>query len=148
MKRWLSIVWLVCACAWAQSLNFRGLIQCRGRGWTALRTQAEYQAFVDRLPKDRVQMKQPAPPSQDPLLKMPPVDFRQHALVAVWSHNIHIEARVVEAHLEGDDMKVELSFETPRDYRNYAAPDGFGQYHLVEVEPFGGELKVDKVDEP
>lgn len=136
------LLFLLLAVAWAEPTQFEGFIQAKQRGWAAVRNQMEYEAFVARVPTFRIQKRQPAPPSQDPILRTPAIDFSQCSLVAVWSENIHIDAKVSEAHREGDDMVVVASFEVPPNYRNYAAPYGYGQYHLLQVEKFSGELKV------
>lgn len=49
----------------------------------AIRDDAAYDALVARLPARRVQKKQPAPPSTDPLRARPPIDFATHMLVVV-----------------------------------------------------------------
>ncbi len=48
-----------------------------------IRDEAAYRAFVERIPTARVQMRQPAPPSDDPLLARPVIDFTREVIVAV-----------------------------------------------------------------
>ena len=123
--------------------SWHGFLSCdNARGCLAIHDQTEYHEFVQRIPKDRIQMKQPAPPSQDPLLKKPTVDFQEHALVAVWSENVHIGCRIEGTRREGDDLKVQVNFDVPPDYRNYAAPYGYGQYHVLEVPAFPGRAEL------
>lgn len=143
MKRWLFLFLLVAAWA-AEPRQFEGYIHANERGWAAVRNQMDYEAFVARVPVKRIQKKQPAPPSEDPLLRTPAIDFSQRSLVAVWSENIHIDAKISDARREGDNMLVTVTFEVPPNYRNYATPYGYGQYHLLEVEKFSGELKVNQ----
>ena len=56
-----------------------------GRGVEGLvvRDDEAYDALRARLPATRVQMKQPAPPSNDPLRARPPIDFGANMLVVV-----------------------------------------------------------------
>ncbi|MCW5871594.1 MAG: hypothetical protein KIS61_30360, partial [Candidatus Eremiobacteraeota bacterium] len=138
MKKWLLL--MLALPAWAADGSWHGLVRCENeRGCLAIHTQAEYDAFVERIPKERIQMKQPAPPSQDPFLRQPRVNFQEHSLVAVWTENVHIGCKITETRREGNDLKVKVDFEVPPDYRNYAAPYGFGQYHVLEVPSFPGK---------
>jgi len=147
MKKWLLGL-LVCFTAWAVDGPWRGVLRCEktGRSFCAIRSQKEYDDFVARIPKERLQMKQPAPPSTDPLLEQPEVDFEQHALVAIWSSNVHIGCEIRGTHREGDNLVVDTAFDAPSDWRNYAAPDGYGQYYVVEVDTFPGELKLGAIN--
>ena len=141
MRKWL---WLALALpVWAVDRSWHGFLACDNqRGCRAIHSQAEYEEFVERIPKERLQMKHPAPPSQDPLLQKPAIDFLAHTLVAVWSENVHIGCRIQDTRREGDDLKVQVDFDVPPDYRNYAAPYGYGQYHVLEVPAFPGSARV------
>ncbi len=140
--KWLCIVLFTSLLAWAEPLSFEGYVSCEGRGWEILRTQADYEAFIARVPTVVLQKKQPAPDSQDPLLKKPAVDFEEMFMLAVWSHNVHVDAKVLKVQKVGSDLEVDLAFGAPSDYQAYAAPYGYGQYHLVCVPSFNGELKI------
>jgi hypothetical protein len=150
MRLLLLSVFLLCAAAFADQRSWEGFVrhaEDEKRGYMAIRSQAEYDAFVDSIPKTRVQMKQPAPPSSDPLLLKPPVDFAQHALVVIWSHNIHIDAKIVGTERDGDDLVVHTAFDAPtRDVEMMARPYGVGQYHAVEVDTFPGELRLGQIN--
>lgn len=124
------------------SRSFQGFVQARSRGWQRLRSPEEYAQFVQGIPKQRLQQKQPAPPSTDPLLNLPEVDFSSHFLLAVWSENVHIDAHIVALRSQGGEMHLEVQYLRPTQVEGYAAPYGFGQYHLVEVPRFDGELRV------
>ena len=146
MRMFRSLVLMVAlavgsgADAWSR--EFQGFVACQGPGWAALRSQQEYKSFVERVPRERLQKKLPAPPSSDPLLQLPGVDFSTSCLVVVWSDNVHIEARVLQAEAKGEELWVEVRFHRPPHVEGYAAPYGFGQYHLVEVPRFEGALQV------
>lgn len=123
--------------------SWHGFVSCDNhRGCAALHNQAEYDQFVERIPKERLQMKQPAPPSDDPLLLKPVIHFEQQTLLAVWSENVHIGCRIGAIHRDGEDVKVEVDFEVPPDYRNYSAPYGFGQYHVLALPAFSGTARL------
>jgi hypothetical protein len=55
----------------------------RGLAVLAITDDEAYDRLLARLPAQRVQMKQPAPPSDDPLRARPPIDFGVHMLVVV-----------------------------------------------------------------
>lgn len=143
--KWLCIVGLTSILAWAEPLNFEGYVSCEGRGWQVLRTQQDYDDFVTRVPTVVLQKRQPAPASEDPLLQRPAVDFEQNFLLAIWSHNVHVDAKVLNAQRSGADLEVDLAFGAPSNYQAYAAPYGYGQYHLVAVPIFSGELKIKSI---
>lgn len=139
--RALLLMLLVLAVAPAQEVyrTFHGYLMVQEKGVAVLRTPQELEAFIHRLPERRLQMKQPAPPNQDPLLQRPTVDFTKRALVAVWSDNVHIRVGVKSVRREGDNLRLDVSYEVPPNYRGYAAPYGYGQYELVEVDLFPGK---------
>ena len=131
--------------AQTEETSWEGFWRFEGQkgSWTAIRTPGEYDAFVERIPKTRLQKRQPAPPSTDPLLKKPAIDFDRYALVAIWSDNVHIDCKIIGTEREGDDLVVHMAYDAPsEDVRNYAAPLGYGQYHVVRVETFPGQLKL------
>ena len=141
MKRWLGL--MLALPVWAADGSWHGFVRCDNRrGCLAIHTQADYEQFVGRIPKERIQMKQPAPPSEDPFLQKPPIDFAEHALVAVWTENVHIGCRIQETSPAGGDLKVRVDFDVPPDYRNYAAPYGYGQYHVLQVPAFPGRADL------
>ncbi len=51
--------------------------------------QAAYDAFVARLPKLRIQKKQPSPPNTDPLLNKPAIDFDRQMLVVTTRRSMY-----------------------------------------------------------
>lgn len=143
MLRLGLFVALACGAAgepWSRS--FEGFVQARSRGWQCLRSPEEYRHFIQGIPKQRLQQKQPSPPSTDPLLNMPEVDFSSHCLLTVWSENVHVDARIVAVRCQEGDMHIEVRYLRPAQVEAYAAPYGFGQYHLVEVPRFDGNLQV------
>jgi len=99
-----------------------------------IRDQAEYAALVATLPKYRVQMKQPAPPSEDPLLKRPPIDFSRHMLVVAIRRSMFYRPkirRVLLAH--GKELIVEILHESPAGIMAMASRSDVGTYEAVIV---------------
>lgn len=141
MRKWLLL--MLALPAWAADGSWHGFVRSENaRGCLAIRNQTQYDAFVERIPKERLQMKQPAPPSQDPFLLKPSVDFQKRTLVAVWTENVHIGCKISQTRREGDDLQVTVDFDVPSDYQNYAAPYGYGQYHVLEVPSFPGNAEI------
>lgn len=130
------------AACWAEAQEWSGYVTCDGHGWQLIRSQQDFDKFIERVPRERLQKRQPAPPSGDPILEHPQVDFQEYSLVAVWSHNWAIVPRIDSSNLEGNDLKVELVYHTPKDYRNYQAPNNHGRYLVMQVPKVSGELKV------
>lgn len=125
--------------------DYHGYIRCDTRGWQAIRSQAEYEAFLARIPTEKLAKKLPAPPSDDPLLQKPVIDFDKYALVAAWSENVHVKSVVQKVVPSGEDLNVEISFDAPSDYKVYQAPSHYGVYHLVRVNHFAGQLHAREV---
>lgn len=126
----------------AQTLELSGIVACQTRGWAVLRNQTEFNRFVERIPKWRMQKLQPAPLNPDPILQKPEVDFEDHVLLVVWSDNIHIIPRILKCERAGRDLQVEVAFQTPPDYRSYEAPYYHGRYLLLELDRFDGEMTL------
>ena len=149
MRFWLQLIFTLLALAlptWSEPVtSFTGFVSCQGRGWAALRTQQEYQDFVARIPRQRLQMKQPAPPSTDPLLHLPPFDFERDALIVAWSDNVYVITSIEDVRRQGEDLEIDLSFNQPGNLKARATPHGFGHYHLLRVESFKGQLKTGSI---
>ena len=46
-----------------------------------IRSQADYEAFLIRIPRNKITKVNPAPPSDDPLLGKPVIDFESHMML-------------------------------------------------------------------
>lgn len=115
--------------------TFRGPVMQREKGLAVIRTQQALEAFILRLPAQKVQMKQPAPPNPDPLLQRPSFDFTKRALVVVWSDSFNIPVTVQGVTREGDNLRLDVRYGA---HHPGAEPYGYGQYVLVEVDAFPG----------
>ena len=104
-----------------------------------IRDDAAYDAFLARLPEQRVQMKQPAPPNDDPMLARPAIDFATDMLVVV------IRAGTLErpglARITADGGRVTVTHVSPPP-PPAAMPSGIGAYTAARVPRADGELAL------
>lgn len=101
-----------------------------------VRDDAAYDALVERLPTHRVQMKQPAPPSEDPLRARPPIDFATEMLVVV-ARTDTLEPPVVGGvSVDGARLRIHVAAPTPPPA---ARPTGIGGYVALRVPRTPGE---------
>jgi hypothetical protein len=109
-----------------------------------IRDQAGYDAFVAMIPAERVQKKQPAPPSDDPLLAKPPIDFATHALVVGFrTDTMEIGALAVETATEAGELRVRFDAKDLGDAAMAARRSDVGAYLAVLVETGGREIVAD-----
>lgn len=122
--------------------RWHGFYQAGAPGFAVVRTQAEYESFLDRIPAERIQKKQPAPPSQDPLLKRPAVDWSGQVGILAYSDNIHTEVEIEEIRLQpdGESVKVKVRRYLPPGAEHGARPYGYGQYDFVLIDRRTGEI--------
>lgn len=106
---------------------------------TAIRDAAAYDALRARLPAHRIQMKQPAPPSDDPLRAGPPIDFATHMLVVVTRSGTVGAPTIARVLAEADRVVVRVVAPRPPPE---ARPFGVGGYAAVEVPRTDGPLAV------
>lgn len=108
----------------------------------------EFEAFVSRIPTKRVQKRQPAPPSTDPLLKDPQIDFATHTMLVVERPSMYIgpEIERVEARGEGAHVLYRLP---PLGETVYAAAVmDMGTYWAVVVPKVQGEVTFEVLPNP
>jgi len=106
-----------------------------------IRDQAAYDAFVDTLPTQRIQKKQPAPPSDDPLLKRPAVDFTQHMLLVALRDDMYVGPVIRAVRPVASDLLVEVDHPDPGETVYAARAMGVGTYHAVKVPRVDGEVR-------
>ncbi len=99
-----------------------------------IRDQAGYDALVATIPKFRVQMKQPAPPNKDPLLKKPKIDFTRHMLVVALRRNMYYGPKITRVLLaRGRELIVDILYESPERIHGLASRADVGRYEAVVV---------------
>ncbi len=103
-----------------------------------IRDQAAYTAFLERLPRYKIQKKAPAPPSDDPLLKRPHIDFsKQMLLVLIRADSMYVAPRLKEPAVDMDSRLVVLKHLPPLgDTQMHAARGDVGMYHAVLIKRF------------
>jgi hypothetical protein len=108
-----------------------------------VRTKAAYAAFVDTIPAHRIQMRQPAPPSEDPLLKRPDIDFNTHMLLVVRVDGLYANPTFVKLTREGADLLVDTASNIEPNAYEMAQPYGIGTYIAALVDRVDGEVRFD-----
>ena len=105
----------------------------------AIRDDAAYAALVARLPERRVQKKQPAPPSTDPLRARPAIDFATHMLVVITRSGTMspIEIARIEQSERGIVVRYAVTPDTPA-----ARPYEVGTYAAAVVPRRDGVLEL------
>ena len=94
--------------------------------------QAGYDAFVANIPKKTITKKSPAPPSNDPLLKKPPIDFSKHVLVvAARGDTMYASPKIALAVTGG---KLVITVTHPPDEGMGAQAMGIGSYRAVLID--------------
>ncbi|MDA3862236.1 MAG: hypothetical protein PF689_00035 [Deltaproteobacteria bacterium] len=79
-----------------------------------IESQRDFANFLKRIPKLKVQMKQPAPPNPDPILKQPEIDFSSQMVVVIYRSSIFLKPKIVEFVRSPDDkLLVKTRFPKP-----------------------------------
>ncbi len=103
----------------------------------AIRDAATYDALIARLPAHRVQQRQPAPPSTDPLRARPPIDFDRDMLIVVTRGDCMDPPTLAAVFDAGDHVLVRYAATPPPPA---ARCHGIGGYAAVQVPHVGGPL--------
>jgi hypothetical protein len=86
--------------------NFR---KVNGPTEMIVKTQADYEAFVAKIPKRQITKTNPAPPSKDPLLKKPAIDFGKHMmLVAIRANSMYVTPQFESVVAEKETLLVHI----------------------------------------
>ncbi len=109
-----------------------------------IRSQAELEAFVVRLPKEEVQKKQPAPPSQDPLLHKPAIDFARHlVLIALRTDTMYVHPVFLVPRLHAGSLVVEVVQPPLGDTAMAAARSDVGTYAAIVIDKHDGAIRFE-----
>jgi hypothetical protein len=100
---------------------------------STVKNDGEYDAFIAEIPTKRIQMRQPAPDSDDPLLKRPPVDFETQMLLVVRSGSIHGIPEITEVFDTAAEQDVIYTIPVNEDAEQMAQPGATGRYAAVLV---------------
>jgi hypothetical protein len=114
--------------------------KAEARGGQVLREQAAYEAFIGRIPTRRITKKQPAPPSDDPLLNKPKVNFATQMVIAFDRDDMYVGPRIERVVKRGDDAVVHVVLPDPGQSRIMARVMDIGTYHAVVVPKVSGKV--------
>lgn len=103
----------------------------------AVRDDDAYDALIARLPTHRIQQRQPAPPSTDPLRARPPIDFARDMLIVI-TRGDTMDPPALAAVLAADDHVVVRYAATPPPPA--ARCYGIGGYAAVQVPRADGPV--------
>lgn len=108
----------------------------------AIRTQAEYERFISYIPTRQLTKKQPAPPSQDPLLAKPRIDFSQHMLLVMFRDDSIVgPINLCGLSYTPTHLKIRVQLPPLGDKElGMARPTDVGSYLAVLVPRFDGEV--------
>ena len=104
-------------------------------GHKVIRDREAFLSFIESIPKTQILPTNPAPPSNNPLLKKPEVDFaNKMVLVATRSENMHVEVRFGEISRKGNTLTVEVIYPPVGDTAMEQSQLGIGTFVAVLVD--------------
>ena len=107
-----------------------------------IQTQAQYEAFVGKIPKRTISKTNPSPPSKDPLLKKPPIDFSKHMmLVAVRANSMYVTPKLESVVVGKDTLLVHILDPDLGETRFLNQMQGIGTYLAVVVRKHKGPIQ-------
>jgi hypothetical protein len=113
-----------------------------GPAETIIQTQAQYEAFVGKIPKQTISKTNPSPPSKDPLLKKPPIDFGKHMmLVAVRPDSMYVTPKLESVVADKDALLVHILDPDLGETRFLNQMQGIGTYLAVVVPKHKGPIQ-------
>ena len=119
--------------------NFR---KVTGQTEMIIKTQADYEAFVGKIPKRTITKTNPAPPSKDLLLKKPPIDFGKHMmLVAVRANSMYVTPQIESVVVEKETLLVHILDPDLGETRFLNQMQGIGAYRAVVVPKHKGPIQ-------
>ena len=120
----------------------RNLRKVTGPTEMIIKTQAQYEAFVAKIPKRTISKTNPAPPSKDPLLKKPPIDFSKHMmLVAIRSDSMYVTPQFESVVAGEDALLVHILDSDLGETRFLNQMQGIGTYLAVVVPKHTGPIR-------
>ena len=119
--------------------NFR---EVKGPTEHIIRTEAEFEAFLRKIPKRTISKTNPSPPSKDPLLKKPPIDFGKHMmLVAIRPDSMYVTPQIESAVASKDGLLVHILDPDLGETRFLNQMQGIGTYMAVVVPKHKGSIQ-------
>jgi hypothetical protein len=119
-------------------------------GSTASRVIREVRAFaelISMIPSHRIQKKQPAPPSDDPLLKKPSIDWSKKMVLVVFrDDSMYVAPKLQNPRVEKGRLVVDHIEPPLGDTARLAAAGGIGTYAAIVVDRFEGPIDFRKAN--
>ena len=110
-----------------------------------IRSQADFDAFIAKIPKSEISKIQPAPENDDPLLKNPGIDFDKNmAVVMTRSNTLSAVPTVTSILLKGDALTVNGEYPAPSPCDCF--PYGISVYRFVVIEKHTGDVVYNMTD--
>ena len=107
-----------------------------------IKTDAEYEAFLRKIPKRTISKTNPSPPSKDLLLKKPPIDFGKHMmLVAIRPDSMYVTPQIESVVAGEDGLLAHIQDPDLGDTRFLNQMQGIGTYLAVIVPKHTGPIK-------
>jgi len=105
-----------------------------------IRDKGSLDNFIDRVPTRKMQHVPSPAPNDDPILQRPQIDFENHMVLAIVSHepNRFIEVDIEGAELMSGNMRVLCRYSEPGPVQQKIIP--YGCYCAVIVRRFDGGL--------
>ena len=116
----------------------------RSRNLT-IRNQADYEAFVARIPKRTISKQNPSPPSHDPLLKKPFIDFSKHILlVAINPDSMYVAPQFESVLATNSSLLVNIIDPHPGETTFSSQPEGIGSYRALVIRKRNGSVEFQR----
>jgi len=113
-----------------------------------IRSAEELAAFTSAIPKKRVQKRQPAPPSKDPLLADPQLDFATHSLIVIQRPSMYVGPEIERVEARGTGAHVLYRLPPLGETVYAAAVMDMGTYAAVLVPRVEGEVSFEVLPNP
>tara|TARA_Y100000766_G_scaffold36453_1_gene26248 strand:- start:7338 stop:7844 length:507 start_codon:yes stop_codon:yes gene_type:complete len=99
-----------------------------------IRSQADYEGFLTKIPKRQITRTKPAPPSEDPLLKQPSIDFdNSMMLVAIRSDSMYVAPEFKSITCDKNGLSVRIADPELGDTKALNQQEGIGTYQAVII---------------
>lgn len=115
--------------------------------WTkelVIRDEGNFHRFVDDIPKKVMDFVPDPPPSTDPLLMRPPIDFESHMLLVIVVHRHHrfVDLEIERLELTSRSMKIYWRSDEPVSGQKIINKViSYGTYYAFVVNRFDGEIE-------
>ncbi|MEL6182565.1 MAG: hypothetical protein AAFS10_26650 [Myxococcota bacterium] len=109
-----------------------------------IRDEAGYRSFIQRIPTRVISKTADPPPSNDPLLAKPTIDWSQHMMVVALRSDILDSSDMTLARVSQTDSILTLRVTVPPAGQRamMAMPESMGAYMAVVIDRFEGQVIV------